>query len=152
MKKFILVAFMALPMLAQAQTFKYQKDDYGFKHYKGQATLTGTYSRILDPQYLEYMGDTICFEPNKASSRLIPRQKGDTSEVRFCFSNFDKAEKVFQLPNTIKKNYCQYEGQATIYIKDYKLFTEETEGFNATQLIAAKNISPAKAVKCKFQN
>jgi hypothetical protein len=40
MKKFILVAFMALPMLAQAQTFKYQKDDYGFKHYKGQATLT----------------------------------------------------------------------------------------------------------------
>ena len=52
MKKFILVALMTLPILAQAQTFKYQKDISGFKHYKGKVTLTGTYSRNLDPEYL----------------------------------------------------------------------------------------------------
>ena len=65
MKKFILVALMILPMLVQAQTFKYQKDISNFKQYKGDATLTGTYSRTLDPEYLEYMGDAICFEPDK---------------------------------------------------------------------------------------
>ena len=77
MKKFILVAFMALPILAQAQSFKYQKDVSGFKHYKGNVTLTGTYSRTLDPEYLEYMGDAICFEPDQKSSALVPRPKGD---------------------------------------------------------------------------
>lgn len=151
MKKTLLIALMALPVLVQAQTFKYQKTESGFKNYQGQATLTGTYSRTLDPEYLEYMGDAICFEPNKTSSALIPRPKGDTRDVWFCFSNFDTAKKTFKLPDNIKKGYCKYEGQATIHIKDYKLFIEETEGFDLTQLVSATNITPAKAVKCEAQ-
>lgn len=151
MKKLILVAFMTLPMLAQAQPFKYQKDISNFKQYKGDVTLTGTYSRILEPEYLEYMGDAICFEPDQKSSVHIPRPKGDERTEWFCFSNFEQAKKTFKLPDTIKKDYCSYEGKATITIKDYKLFVEETEGFDVTQLISAKNITPAKAVKCKTQ-
>ena len=89
MKKLILVAFIALPMLVQAQPFKYQKDISGFKHYKGDATLTGTYSRTLDPEYLDYMGDVICFEPDQKSSALVPRPKGDERTAWFCFSNFE---------------------------------------------------------------
>ena len=149
MKKFILVAFMALPILAQAQSFKYQKDVSGFKHYKGDATLTGTYSRTLDPEYLEYMGDAICFEPDQKSSAHIPRPKGDERIAWFCFSNFEQAKKTFKLPDTIKKDYCKYEGKATITIKDYNLFVVETEGSDLTQLVSAKNITPAKAVKCE---
>ena len=152
MKKLILIAFMALPMLVQAQPFKYQKDISNFKQYKGDVTLTGTYSRTLDPEYLEYMGDAICFETDKKSSVHIPRPKGDERTAWFCFSNFEQAKKTFKLPDTIKKDYCSYEGKATITIKDYKLFVEETEGFDVTQLISAKNITPAKAVKCKFNN
>lgn len=152
MKKLILVALMTLPILAQAQTFKYQKDISNFKQYKGDVTLTGTYSRILEPEYLEYMGDAICFEPDQKSSVHIPRPKGDERIAWFCFSNFEQAKKTFKLPDTIKKDYCSYEGKATITIKDYKLFVEETEGFDVTQLISAKNITPAKAVKCKFNN
>jgi hypothetical protein len=152
MKKIILVAFMTLPILAQAQTFKYQKDISGFKHYKGDVTLTGTYSRTLDPEYLEYMGDGICFEPNKTSYALIPRPKGDERTAWFCFSNFEQAKKTFKLPDSIKKGFCKYEGKATITIKDYNLFVEETEGSDLTQLVAAKNITPAKAVKCATNN
>lgn len=152
MKKLILVALMTLPILAQAQTFKYQKDISGFKHYKGDVTLTGTYSRTLDPEYLEYMGDAICFEPDQKSSVHIPRPKGDERTAWFCFSNFEQAKKTFKLPDNIKKDYCSYEGKATITIKDYKLFVEETEGFDVTQLISAKNITPAKAVKCETNN
>ena len=151
MKKFILVAFMILPMLAQAQTFKYQKDISGFKQYKGNVTLTGTYSLNLDPEYLEYMGDGICFEPDQKSSAHIPRPKGDERIAWFCFSNFEQAKKTFKLPDTIKKDYCKYEGKATITIKDYNLFVVETEGSDLTQLVSAKNITPAKAVKCETQ-
>ena len=151
MKKFILVALMTLPILAQAQTFKYQKDISGFKHYKGEVTLTGTYSRNLDPEYLEYMGDGICFESDQKSSAHIPRPKGDERIAWFCFSNFEQAKKTFKLPDTIKKDYCKYEGKATITIKDYNLFVVETEGSDLTQLVSAKNITPAKAVKCETQ-
>ena len=152
MKKLILVAFMIFPMLAQAQTFKFQKDISGFKHYKGEVTLTGTYSRNLDPEYLEYMGDGICFEPDQKSSAHIPRPKGDERIAWFCFSNFEQAKKTFKLPDTIKKDYCKYEGKATITIKDYNLFVVETEGSDLTQLVSAKNITPAKAVKCEAYN
>ena len=151
MKKFILVALMTLPILAQAQTFKYQKDISGFKHYKGKVTLTGTYSRNLDPEYLEYMGDGICFEKKKKSSAHIPRPKGDERSVYFCFSNFEQAKKTFKLPNSIKKGYCSYEGKATISIKNYDLFFIESEGFDLTQLVSATNITPAKAIKCEVQ-
>ncbi len=152
MKKFILVAFITLPMLAYAQPFKYQKDISGFKHYKGDATLTGTYSRTLDPEYLEYMGDGVCFEPDKKSSALVPHPEGDERPAWFCFSNFEQAKNTFKLPDTIKKDYCSYEGKATITIKDYNLFVEESEGFDLTQLVSAKNITPAKAVKCEINN
>ena len=151
MKKLILVALMTLPVLAQAQPFKYQKDISNFKQYKGDATLTGTYSRTLDPEYLEYMGDAICFEPDQKSSAHIPRPKGDERIAWFCFSNFEQAKKTFKLPDTIKKDYCKYEGKATITIKDYNLFVVETEGSDLTQLVSAKNITPAKAVKCETQ-
>jgi hypothetical protein len=75
MKKLILVALMILPMLAQAQTFKYQKDISGFKHYKGNVTLTGTYSRTLDPEYLEYMGDGFALNQIKNHLLLFLAQK-----------------------------------------------------------------------------
>ena len=152
MKKLILVAFMALPMLAHAHSFKYQKDDYGFKHYKGQATLTGIYSYTLDPEYVEYMGYLVCFEPNKVSVGLVPHLKGDQRDTWFCFNDTKQAQKVFKLPDTIKKGYCKYEGQATVSIKDYSLFVEETEGTDLTQLVSAKNITPPKAVKCEANN
>ena len=51
-----------------------------------------------------------------------------------------------------QKDYCKYEGKATITIKDYNLFVVETEGSDLTQLVSAKNITPAKAVKCEANN
>lgn len=151
MKKLLIIGMLLLPMLAQAQPFKYQKTDGDFKHYQGQATLTGTYSRELDPEYVDYLGDHICFTPDKKSASLIPRPKGDERIVYFCFSNFEQAKKTFKLPNSIKKGYCSYEGKATITIKNYELFFIESEGFDHTTLISAKNMTPAKAIKCEVQ-
>ncbi len=148
MKKLFIVGMLLLPMVAQAQPFKYQKTVMDFKHYNGQATLTGTYSRVLDPEDVDYLGDGICFTPDAKSALLIPRPKGDQRSVYFCFSNFEQAKKTFKLPDTIKKGYCSYEGKATISIKNYKLYFIESEGFDHTTLISAKNITPPKALKC----
>ncbi|MFW1858628.1 hypothetical protein [Acinetobacter defluvii] len=140
------------PILTSAQGFQYQKTKSEFKYYTGQATLTGTYSRNLDPEYVDYIGDAICFYPDKKSAPLIPRPKGDERMAWFCFSNFENAKKTFKLPNTIKKGYCTYEGKATVTIKDYELFFIISEGYDLTRLVSAKNISPAKAVKCESYN
>ena len=117
MKKFILIALMTLPMLVQAQTFKYQKDISGFKHYKGSVTLTGIYSRTLDPEYLDYMGDAICFEPDKKSSALVPRPKGDERTAWFCFSNFEQAKKTFKLPEPLKKTIASMKVRQPLRLK-----------------------------------
>ena len=148
MKKILLMCLIAMPVLVQAESFKYQKTQNDYKHYTGQATLTGTYSRVLEPEYIDYLGDSICFEPDRKSAALIPRPKGDERSVYFCFKNFEQARKTFKLPNSIQKGYCSYEGKATISIKGYQLFYIASEGFDATTLVSAKNITPAKAVKC----
>lgn len=149
MKKLLIISMLLLPMLAQAQPFKYQKTDSDFKHYQGQVTLTGTYFRELDPEYVDYLGDNICFTPDKKSASLIPRPKGDERSAYFCFHNFEQARKTFKLPDSIKKGYCTYQGKATIMIKNYDLFFIESEGFDYTTLISAKNVTPVKTVKCK---
>lgn len=149
MKKLLIISMLLLPMLAQAQPFKYQKTVSDFKHYQGQVTLTGTYFRELDPEYVDYLGDNICFTPDKKSASLIPRPKGDERSAYFCFHNFEQARKTFKLPDSIKKGYCTYEGKATITIKNYDLFFIESEGFDYTTLISAKNVTPVKTVKCK---
>lgn len=68
MKKLFIVGMLLLPMVAQAQPFKYQKTVSDFKHYQGQVTLTGTYFRELAPEYVDYLGDNICFTPDKKIS------------------------------------------------------------------------------------
>jgi hypothetical protein len=62
MNKILVIALGILPVFAQAQSFKYKNTESGFKNYQGLATLTGKFSRNLDPEYLDYMGDDICFE------------------------------------------------------------------------------------------
>ena len=148
MKKLLIISMLLLPMLAQAQPFKYQKTDGEFKKYTGQVTLSGTYFRELDPEYVDYLGDHICFTADKKSAPLIPRPKGDERNAYFCFSNFEQAKKTFKLPDSIKKGYCTYEGKATITIKNYDLFFILSEGFDYTTLISAKNVTPVKTVKC----
>lgn len=148
MKNLIIILAIICPTLGQAQPFQYQKTQSEYKYYTGQTTLTGTYSRIMEPEYVDYLGDSICFEPDKKSASQIPRPKGDDRNAYFCFKNFEQARKTFKLPNNINKGYCSYEGKATINIKGYQLFYIASEGFDATTLVSAKNITPAKAVKC----
>ena len=151
MKQLFICITALCPMLVSAHAFQYHKTQGELKYYTGQTTLTGTYSRNLDPEYVDYMGDDVCFYPDKKSASLIPRPKSDTRNAWFCFSNFEIAKKTFKLPNSIKKGYCSYEGKATISIKNYDLFFIESEGFDLTQLVSATNITPAKAIKCEVQ-
>lgn len=148
MKKAVIIIGLLLPMFAQAQDFKYQKTDNGYKHYQGQSTFTGVYSRNLDPEYLDYIGDAICFFPDQASEKKVPNFDPNVRNAWFCFSNFETAKKTFKLPDNIKKGYCSYEGKASITIKNYRSYIEESEGFDLTHLVSAKNISPVQAIKC----
>ena len=149
MKQLFICITVLCPTLVDAHAFQYQKTQGELKYYTGQTTLTGTYSRNLDPEYVDYMGDDVCFYPDKKSSSLIPRPKGDTRIAWFCFSNFETAKKTFKLPNSIKKGYCTYEGKATVTIKNYRLLIAETEGYDSSHLVSAKNITPAKVMKCE---
>lgn len=112
-------------MLVSAHAFQYHKTQGELKYYTGQTTLIGTYSRNLDPEYVDY---DVCFFPDKKSASLIPRPKSDTRNAWFCFTNFEIAKKTFKLPNSIKKGYCTYEGKATVTIKNYRLLIAEAEG------------------------
>lgn len=49
MNKILVIALGILPVFAQAQSFKYKNTESGFKNYQGVATLTGKFSRNLDP-------------------------------------------------------------------------------------------------------
>lgn len=135
-------------MLTHAQGFTYHSTDDEYKKYQGEVTLTGQYSRVLEQEYLDYMGDNICFYPDATSAKLIPRDKNDMRSVWFCFSNFKTAKATFNIPDQIKSGYCEYKGRATVRIKNYDIFIVESEGSDYAKLLSAKNISPAKAVKC----
>lgn len=144
MMKILLLCISLLPCLVQAGLLNTNKlDEYGRSIYKGQVTLTGTYSRS------EYeWGPTTCFIVDIKDSKKIPRPQGDVRVPWFCFENEKQVNKVLKLPNQLKEGVCAYEGKATIKIKDYKLFTIATSGSDETKFISAKNITPYKTIKC----
>lgn len=143
MKK-LLLSIILLPCLAQADFINTKKvDEYGRPLYKGQTTLTG---KVTVDEY--EWGPSTCFHVDKKDAYKIPRPKGDERGPWFCFSNEKTANKILKLPNTMKNGICSYKAKATITVKDYALFIEQTAGVDETTLISAKVITPYKAIKC----
>ncbi len=125
------------------------KTDDEFKYYKGQVTLTGTYTRSYKPNDEFDDSDNICFTPDTTTAKLIPRPNGDTRKPYFCFSNFETARKQLNLNAQLPRGYCSQKGKATVTIQGYDLFYAEVGFHDLSKLISAKNVVAGQVGKCR---
>ena len=150
MKHWLVLTLMALtttPLTAAAEGLKFKRHDglNGMDDYTGQITVSGKYSRHFDD---EVMGDSVCFDVNGPTAKLIPRKKGDERNTWFCFRNQQTAVNTFKIAKKPGNRHCGYEGTATVTIKQYSVYTEISDGADLAQLISAKNISAPKNTQC----
>ena len=142
----LLAAALSLPMLAGAEGLQFKRsNDNGYDDYSGQITVSGKYSRHFDD---EVMGDSVCFDVNGPTAKLIPRKKGDERSPWFCFRNQATALKTFKIPKKPAKGYCEYRGKATVTVNQYSVYREASEGSDMAQLLGTKNIKPLSPKKC----
>ena len=142
----LLAAALSLPMLAGAEGLQFKRsNDNGYDDYTGQITVSGKYSRHFDD---EVMGDSVCFDVNGPTAKLIPRKKGDERGPWFCFRNQATALKTFKIPKKPAKGYCEYRGKATVTVNQYSVYREESEGSDMAQLLGTQNIKPLSPKKC----
>jgi len=125
------------------------KTDDEFKYYKGQVTLTGSYSRNYNPNDEFDDSDSICFTPDATTAKLIPRPNGDQRKPYFCFSNFETARKLLNLNKQLLSGYCSQSGKAIVTIQGYDLFYAQAGFHDQSKLVSAKNIVSGKAGKCR---
>ena len=142
-----LVALTITPLTAAAEGLKFKRHDEpnGMDDYTGQITVSGEYNYSFDD---EAMGPMVCFTADKASTKLIPRKKGDERGPWFCFRNQSVALKTFKIPKKPAKGYCEYRGKATVTVNQYSVYREESEGSDMAQLVSTKNIKPLSPKKC----
>ena len=142
----LLAAALSLPMLAGAEGLQFKRsNDNGYDDYTGQITVSGKYSRHFDD---EVMGDSVRFDVNGPTAKLIPRKKGDERNTWFCFRNQQTAVNTFKIAKKPGNRHCGYEGTATVTIKQYSVYTEISDGADLAQLISAKNVSAPKNTQC----
>ena len=142
----LLAATLSLPMLAGAEGLQFKRsNDNGYDDYSGQITVSGKYSRHFDD---EVMGDSVCFDVNGPTAKLIPRKKGDERSPWFCFRNQATALKTFKIPKKPAKGYCEYRGKAMVTVNQYSVYREASEGSDMAQLLGTQNIKPLSPKKC----
>ncbi len=110
-------------------------------------TLTGRYESGTDAEAFEMLVGEVCFYPNPTSAKLLPRPKSDKRLAWFCFTNTAKAQKLLGI--SLGKNHCRVSGTATVKVKNYQVYLEESDGFDTATLLAVKNNANIKINACK---
>ena len=59
----------------------------------GAVTVTGTYGHRTDDESLQMLGGLLCFRPDEASAKRLPRPPRTSSLTWFCFQNSKTAMK-----------------------------------------------------------
>ena len=144
---FTMIALTITPLSAAAEGLKFKRHDNlnGMDDYTGQITVSGEYNYSFDD---EAMGPMVCFTADKASTKLIPRKKGDERGPWFCFRNQSVALKTFKIPKKPAKGYCEYRGKATVTVNQYSVYREASEGSDMAQLLGTKGIKALPPKKC----
>lgn len=110
-------------------------------------TLSGRYEFGADAETFEMLAGKVCFYPNAASAKLLPRPKSDKRLAWLCFMNTAQAQKLLSI--SLDKNDCVVSGTATVKVKDYQVYSEESDGFDTATLLSVKNNANIKINACK---
>lgn len=111
-------------------------------------TLTGRYEYGTDAETFEMLVGKVCFYPNASSAKLLPRPKSDKRLAWFCFNNTAQAKKLLGLDASPHKTRCSISGTATVQVKNYQVYFEESDGFDTATLLSVKNNANTKASAC----
>lgn len=133
MKSILLCLLLTLSGLAQATP---------------NLTLTGRYEYGTDAETFEMLAGKVCFYPNAVSAKLLPRPKTDKRQAWLCFTNTDQAKKLLGLDANQSQTRCGIAGTATVKVKNYQVYVEESDGFDTATLLSVKNNVNTKASAC----
>ncbi|MDP2229006.1 MAG: hypothetical protein Q8J78_16195 [Moraxellaceae bacterium] len=137
---------LALPV--QADTFKLVNRDGRYAEYEGTMVMTGRFERRQDAETLDWRGDRVCFFPEAADVKKLPRVF-DSRPPMFCFSNSRSAVTQLQLPAQPPAGSCGIGGRATVNISRYIVENGVGETYDMAMLNQVSDVTPLTAVPCK---
>jgi len=105
-------------------------------------TLTGRYEYKPDD---ELLGDIVCFYPNAATAKRLPRPENDHRLSWFCFDNIAQSKKMLNISST---SHCDITGTVTVSVNHYKVFAEAADGYDTAVLQSVKNNSNINPPSC----
>lgn len=112
-------------------------------------TLTGRFEHLADAQNLEMLGDNVCFYPNAASAKLLPRPKTDQRLAWFCFSNTAQSKKLLHIPAKRSASQCRAFGTATVVVKQYQVYLGQGDEFDRATLQKVVKKSSTHLAPCQ---
>jgi uncharacterized protein YecT (DUF1311 family) len=111
--------------------------------------LSGKYELRTDADSMDIIGDFVCFYPDAASAKLLPRPVKDTRIPWLCFNNSVEAKKLLNIPAKQAKSSCGSFGEALVKVHNYKVAGEEGEQFDTATLVLVKNNRNKKTISCQ---
>lgn len=122
-----------------------RSNDGEFIEYAGSATLSGTY--FSDPSS-EELQQWVCFFPDDASQRSLPRDGVSRSPHWMCFSNSAAAKAWLGLDEALDVDSSCYQGPAEVTVQGYLRYVAESEGVSLAELIQVQRHGAPVAVAC----
>ena len=107
------------------ETIDYNPTFLDSKRTPGPFAFTGQYEVNL-----EMLSGFLCFRPDKATEKFVPRPAGDERLGWFCFRNNLEAFKILGMDKVgeLGKDCIAIKGEASIRTKDHQLFIGDTAG------------------------
>ncbi len=106
---------------------KKTKEEGVYVYYQGIVTLSGTYSLSNEGAFT---GGLLCFYVDEKTSKLVPREAGDSRNPWFCFKDQAAARSNLGIP----KSCLNTRGSATLTIKDYVANLLEGEAWDTANI------------------
>lgn len=108
--------------------------------------LNGKYEYRTDSESLDYLGDVVCYFPDKEAAELLKRPDKSKRLVWFCFDQNNEAKKALNVPKK-KINHCGFTGFASVKIANYK----DYGGFQAdtAKLEEVLSLGKVAEIPCK---
>ena len=94
----------------------------------------------------EYLGDKVCYFPNKETAKLVKRTKKTKRMVWFCFVPNNEAKIALNVPKK-KTNHCGFTSPASVLVTNYK----DLGGFQAdtAKLEKILSLGTTTEIPCK---
>ncbi|MFP5430528.1 MAG: hypothetical protein ACLGHE_06050 [Gammaproteobacteria bacterium] len=147
-RTFLMVLGLSLVTPALAAGFKEVSRDGRYVEYQGDLTLSGRFERLQDSITLDWRGDRVCFFPEAAQVKQLPRAFASNKPAMFCFNNTRSAINALGLPPQPPAGACGMSGTATVSISRYVVENGMGETYDLATFVKADNVSPLKSVLC----